>query len=427
MGNQPAVLIARLDDPRTLFAVERENRGRYVLCQLGPWVNLQELRAAAIAVAYGLNKSSNRTSRQESVPVPVITPESSNHNSKKRLATEPLRSMAKRPSTNLATSSHPPENKVKPLVNSVNSQSNGPERIAPVPFPGFGTDENTAPPTAAEISEGLRTQYLEALYLSNASLAYFTKGPLSRARAAFHLDIDSTLDLNMHIAFLESLVISSTLLDKKYRDGIPTCISLIDIEDHSGEEANHANPKKKKKSKKKMKPGKNGLYPTEDSLIRRWWASHDEDLDAGGPGSSKEEITKSRVARLRIRETQLQMIIILELLALQPLVSVVSDQPEELPTVIPTVEVANVKTSKRKKPDHLTMLLDVHIDRLCIWQSLALESIDSPMPDSQNVSGTLLGSSGQSNLADNMLRDFCVDIIMPLYVELFLVFMSKSS
>ncbi len=426
MGNQPAVLIARLDDPRTLFAIEREGRGRYVLCPLGSWVNLQELRVAAIAVANGLNKPSNRSSilPQDSNPVPIATPESSKHNSEKCLATEPLQPMVKRPSISLTKSSHAPENEVKYLVNS---QLHELERTVPVLFPGHVTDANTVLPTATEISESLRTQYFEALYLSNASLAYFAKGPLSRARAAFHLDIDSTLDLNVHIAFLESLVMSSTLLDKKYRDGIPTCISLIDIEDHSAEEATHANPKRKKRCSKKMKPGKNGLYPTEDSLIRRWWAGHDEDLDAGGPGNSKEEITKARVARLRIRETQLQMIIILEVLALQPLASATPDQPEELPTVMPTVEIAKDKTSRRKKPDHLTMLLDVHVDRLCIWQSLALESIDSPMPDSQNAAGTRTGSINQSNLTDNMLRDFCVDIIVPLYVKSLMIFMSNSS
>ena len=46
-----------------------------------------------------------------------------------------------------------------------------------------------------------------------ASLAYFAKGPLSRARAAFHLDYDSTLEMGDLIRFLESLVLPINVFD----------------------------------------------------------------------------------------------------------------------------------------------------------------------------------------------------------------------
>jgi DNA replication regulator SLD3 len=209
---------------------------------------------------------------------------------------------------------------------------------------------------------------------------------------------------------------STTLIDKKYRDGVPNCIALVDIQDHSAEDATHASGKpRKKKSSKKMKLGKTGLYPTEDILIRRWWASHDDDAESGAPGSSRDELTKRRISQLRIRETQLQMIVILEVLALQPLASTTEDVGMGLPAALPTNEVAESKdkSTKAKKPDHLTMLIDVHIDRLCIWQSIALEAGKAFVNNLEKASEQPDGTSAVKH-ADNMLKDFCVEIIAPL-------------
>ncbi|KAH7383603.1 DNA replication regulator SLD3-domain-containing protein [Cadophora sp. MPI-SDFR-AT-0126] len=429
MGSQPSVLIARLDDTRTLYAVERESRGLYVLLRLGSWVNLQELRAAAVVSKQELPE---RVALQPSLDLLVPASEANKYSKKKRLAIEAIQSMVKRPSTGLLMESQsdsqtpaveagsepvfvdsplplPIEEKADGLATTVNSNT----VVPPAPH----VDDVAAQPTATSIFDNVRTHYLEALYLSKASLAYFAKGPLSRARAAFHLDYDSNLDLNDLIAFLESMVMSSTLLEKKYRDGVPTCVSLIDLHDHTADEAGQADGKpKKKRISKKMKPGKNGLYPTEESLIRRWWATHDDDVHTGGPGSSRDEITKARISQLRIRETQLQMIVILEVLALQPLATSTEEIGGGLPTTLPTTEivVSKEKPTKSKKPDHLTMLIDVHIDRLCIWQSLAIESMNAIPAESQTKSD-LPDGAPQSRHTDNILRDFCVEVITPFF------------
>jgi hypothetical protein len=162
-----------------------------------------------------------------------------------------------------------------------------------------------------------------------------------------------------------------------------------------------------------MKPGKNGLYPLEDVLIRRWWAGHDDEIESGAPGTSREDITKKRIGQLRIRETQLQMIIILETLALQPLVSASGDTGDSLPTSLPTKdsEGGKAKPAKSKMPESLSTLIDVHIDRLCIWQSIVLESVKAPT----NGLTTQNDSSATSPMhTDNFLRDFCVEVIVPL-------------
>ncbi|CAD6446705.1 1561ca9a-3143-42d0-9a98-e30d1f5d6332 [Sclerotinia trifoliorum] len=406
MGNQPMVLIARLDDNRTLYAVERESRGLYVILQLGSWINIHHLKSSAVVA---------QTERPD-VPVKgmllgsaylgtstesLITPEGSKYNKKKRQAIEAIQSMIKRPSTPLLPEPRPrsvaPESLHVPEAENVSQ--------ATVSLPALKTKTQA---TAPEIFDNIRNQYFESLYLSKTSLAYFAKGPLSRARAAFHLDFDANLDMNDHIAFLESLVLSSTLLDKKYRDGVPACVSAIDIHDESADDAT-VKPKKRK-GNKKMKPGKNGLYPNEESLIGKWWVGHDEDIESGAPGSSKDEMAKTRIANLRIRETQLQMIVILEILALQPLASTTENVEGGLPS-LPSYDIIQSKerTPKTRKQDHLTMLIDVHIDRLCIWQSIATEAIKAPETSSDPTAAKSV------NHTDNILKDFCIEVIAPFF------------
>lgn len=219
-----------------------------------------------------------------------------------------------------------------------------------------------------------------------------------------------------HITFLESLIMSTTIIDKKYRDGVPGCVASIGILDQSADEANpDAERTRKRRTNKKMKPRKNGLYPAEDLLIRRWWASHDDEADLGAPGTSREDLAKTRISQLRIRETQLQMIIILEVLALQPLAPVSEETDTSLPATLPqgVNGGGKQKTAKTKTVEHLSMLIDVHIDRLCIWQSIVLEAVKAPTDGVASQSESP-GVSSTSVNADNILRDFCVEVILPL-------------
>ncbi|PBP25431.1 hypothetical protein BUE80_DR003842 [Diplocarpon rosae] len=402
LGNNPTVLIARLDDTRALYAVERESRGLYVICKLGSWVNLHDLKAAAVLSKEELPEQAGLPTPTQSQPIagPHSNPESNKYSQKKRLAIEAIQSMVKRPPIGLLTDSHAastdPEQVADdfplPIQNS-NQKLDSQENIS------LPTVKDIAQPIAAEIFDNFRTQYLEAL-------------------AAFHLDYDSNLDLKDHIAFLEGLVLSSTVLDKKYRDGVPNCISLLNIHDLDSDDAAQVGGKiKKKRISKKMKPGKNGLYPTEEPLIRKWWATHEDDAELGAPGSSREELTKTRISLLRIRETQLQMIIILEVLALQPSLVSTEDTGGGLPSGLPTIEAVGTKEkpARSKKRDHLTTLIDIHIDRLCIWQSIALESMNAPAGEYQKPPENTDGSISQIKHTDNILKDFCVEVIAPFF------------
>lgn len=161
MGSQPMVLIARLDDGRTLYAVEREDRGLYVLCQLGSWVDLQQLRAMSVVSKQDNSKKleSNLNPWTEATSIPLITPEASKYNKKKRLAIEAIQSMVKRPSTATLTESRPATSGQEP---SLDSQQEQVPPISQIEIP-------VVPSTSIEIFETVRNQYFEALYLSKVS------------------------------------------------------------------------------------------------------------------------------------------------------------------------------------------------------------------------------------------------------------------
>lgn len=163
MGSQPVVLIARLDDGRSLYAVEREARGLYVLLHLGSWVDLHQLKAAAVVSKPDLSRVYLPSMGAAAAPeaVPLITPETSKYNKKKRLAIEAIQSMVKRPSATLSAEAIPidiPLETSMPVVAQDLQQQEPSTTNAPL------VDASQA--TASEIFDNVRTQYFEALYLS---------------------------------------------------------------------------------------------------------------------------------------------------------------------------------------------------------------------------------------------------------------------
>jgi DNA replication regulator SLD3 len=150
------VLIARLDDGRTLYAVEREDRGLYVLCQLGSWVNMRQLRSASVASKHDVSTSSetNSTTTNPTGAPPHTVSESSKYSKKKRLAIEAIQSMVKRPSTGLLTDSQPTSEQ-EPVPDTEQGHALPSPHLDPV-----------AQPTSNDIFETVRNQYFEALYLS---------------------------------------------------------------------------------------------------------------------------------------------------------------------------------------------------------------------------------------------------------------------
>lgn len=241
-------------------------------------------------------------------------------------------------------------------------------------------------------------------------MAYFAKGPLSRARAAFHLDCDANLEMKDLVDFLKTLVMTTSQIDKKYRATLPELVSNLKMLVESSDDGA---PKPKRRNSRKLKLGKDGLYPGEAGHIKRWWKANkpqiEDDNAIVSPGETKYHITS-----LRTRETQLQMIIILEILALEAVRPAENANDSQLPGM-PADDKSKetVEPSMKKRNKHnLSILVDIHADRLCIWQSTTMDEMKMIAAESQ--ANNEPESQKPARVNSDPLKDFCIDILLPL-------------
>jgi DNA replication regulator SLD3 len=274
------------------------------------------------------------------------------------------------------------------------------------------------PPNTQTILETLHRQYLETLYTSKTSLAYFAKGPLVRART--QVQSISTCHFSDLADFCRDGVIPTKKMDLKYRDSVVNILEGLTVLEAPGgaEEVQKASTKQKGKPKanKQRKIGKDGLYPTEKDFIVSWWKGRTlRDSDVPSAESRTWEI-KTAVADLRTRETEMQILLILEALALEgaekaivtdevtkPLIK---EEPLEQGQDAALTEFPQFK--KKKRPD-LRSELDLLVDRLCIWHTVGLDDVSRLLGENQD-----LGNGSDAHSKDK-LRDFCSDVIIPFY------------
>ncbi|KAL6868486.1 DNA replication regulator SLD3 domain-containing protein [Trichoderma novae-zelandiae] len=417
LGPAPIVLIARNELRGTVYALERQSNGLYVLCKLAPWADLESLAQKATAVRYE-RLFPVKTERMEHPNGEAFTtPQLHVEQKKKRAAIEAIQSqMRKRVrSQSVSTVGIMTKEEDTQEPESLLSQLPSPDMSSEqVPLPG--SEDNINPGTmtnsAEGVFEGIRTQYFDALYKSMGSLAYFAKGPLSRARSTFHLDLESNLDMADLIDFLKSLVLTTVQIDKKYRESIPEIITKLKDRIDSSDEG-----RKRKRKPKKMKLGKSGLYPLEDEDVMRWWAANKPESNDEGPITPSQ--VKSHVSILRTRETKLQMILIMEILALEPLKAAGESGEANLPALPGAADSGDLLENilhpapKKRNKHNLPVLLDVHADRLTIWQSTA--SDEQLLLEDAPSSQTPLDGSLDNKASSEPLRDFCVDVIIPFF------------
>ncbi|KAK5652553.1 hypothetical protein OQA88_10314 [Cercophora sp. LCS_1] len=425
------VLLGRSETTRVIYAIERDTTGLYALCKLGSWVDVEELSQKATVVCGPRLRSCKPVKAESGIAPPTITPQMHKENKRRRLAIEEIQSIVqKRSLAEKDSQSRPPTPGAhQPISEKTSDREEQPTRglsVAPTSDqktaldPTYSTNgdqvdtaEAFAQPSSDKIFQNIRSQYFEALYHSMGSLAYFAKGPLSKARAAFHLDYDSNLEMGDLIDFLRSLVMTTILIDRKYRETVPDIIDKASAHDDS----DHDSSKPKKRKSKKPKLGKDGLYPCEDEHVRRWWAAN----KPAAVGDDETTITTSErryhISCLRRRETQLQIILILEILALQPLRRVAEAAEEsQLPGMESqpaSRDPSQEPAPKRRNRTNLSTLLDVHVDRLCIWQSTMTDETRALAESQVLPNGEHDQKSERSN--DDLLRDFCVDIIIPFF------------
>ncbi|KAF3895882.1 DNA replication regulator Sld3 [Trichophyton interdigitale] len=243
----------------------------------------------------------------------------------------------------------------------------------------------------------LKIQYLEALYISKTSVAYFAKGPLTRARAAFQNSDDASSMRPMVLYhYYRSCIIPMKKMDVKYRDSLPRIIADITQSQSDGDTIA---PAKKRKSKKKT-IGKDGLYAGEEEFISKWWKSAYE-TNSSVEKSALEAQRKGLIEDIRMRETQLQILLILEIMLLE---GSVGSQAE--------LDEGNTEKPKKpiKKAHDMATALELLLDRLCIWHTVSSHGLAIDVP--VNLTKTATGSGKPNN---DKLRDFCTEVIIPFY------------
>ncbi|KAL8771184.1 MAG: hypothetical protein Q9209_003355 [Squamulea sp. 1 TL-2023] len=273
--------------------------------------------------------------------------------------------------------------------------------------PSLALDNSLQDPDG--LLKSIKSQYMQSLYRSKASLAYFAKGPLSRARAGVSGHGDESVSRHRLIEQLRALIIPLNVLDQKYREALPCLIKDLPTANVSDDERNEVAAKYKKPTRKsrKDKVGKNGLYPEEELDILSWWLEFITSVPAYDSLELMTEATLAMVLEQRTRETLLQIILMLEVLALET--TIPNDSLEQCRDKEPWNYDLPRKQSRTKKPQNVNLLLDLSVDRLCIWQSMAVEK-NQPSSKKDGVGIANTGKDPSSQKEENsLLRDFCVD------------------
>ncbi|KAI2732728.1 hypothetical protein CBS147332_1867 [Penicillium roqueforti] len=274
----------------------------------------------------------------------------------------------------------------------------------PAAMDADGVDSNVVDvqQSPEEWLDGMREHYLQALYVSKTSVAYFAKGPLTRCRTAFQArDLEQPHGSTELIESYREAILATKKMDLKYRETLPLAIrdAALALSDDG------AKSKKRKSKKKKM--GKNGLYPGEEGFIHKWWK--DRILNEyPAQETSREAESKKQISDLRLRETQLQILLILEVMGLEITIASSTNKEKDVNGAQDTP-----KKAKPKKPTDLNMLLELHLDRMCIWHAVTME--ETSAADTAKASSFSSNHLSGKKVESDAVRDFCTEVIIPFY------------
>lgn len=215
------------------------------------------------------------------------------------------------------------------------------------------------------------------------------------------------------IQSLRAHIISLPANDRKYCETLPNIIKELPMglnnDDDNAVTMSLLEDKFRKPKKKKL--GKDGLFPGEEIYLIRWWVNRDKSLDTHLHSNKIDDVIKVLLVEQRARETQLQIILILEVFALEALQIQGGGADNE-------VEAQQDNIGARKsgktatKQQNLEKILDVFVDRLCIWQSTSQDE-DGLIGDAQRAGWH---QNEEMELVSNInrLRAFCTEVVVPL-------------
>ena len=204
-------------------------------------------------------------------------------------------------------------------------------------------------------------------------------------------------------------------MDRKYRETLPTVIRDLPFGILSDDEsvATVAAREKKARKRKKTKIGRNGLYDGEEVDITRWWTGRQLSHHACDSTDARDNIMKATLLNQRARETQLQVILVLETLALEACATGPNPKPVSTEEFQEKDGASQNNSKKPKKPQDLSTQLDLLADRLCIWQSMSVDHMKpSSGDDKTSHEREVIPPTGV--VQNEHLRGFCVDIVLPL-------------
>ena len=218
---------------------------------------------------------------------------------------------------------------------------------------------------------------------------------------------------------LRSNILTLPSFDQKYQGALPEIIQKLPAGSISdGEQAHIIAPFEANARKaKRKKVGKDGLFPGEEEYVAKWWITKDRHITSDGPSNTRDQDIKVSLSEQRAREMQLQLILILEILALET--PTLGNGTDGNPTSSnkDSHEIrSQEKAKKSKKPHDLRNLLGVLIDRLKIWQSMTIDE-GKVIRDDTEFSVGQARNRGDRNPGSNQLCDFCAEVVIPLLVS----------
>ncbi|KAF2131771.1 hypothetical protein P153DRAFT_312462 [Dothidotthia symphoricarpi CBS 119687] len=402
----PRVLIARHESKKTLYAIERVRPRVYSICKIAQWLkekDVAELWDPSILALYPAMPASETSN--------VVGGQWWQHAITK---TQPVERPLERARITMMRCKPEPElveeesqmRRDTPIMEETEVIDSAPNHLFPEP-----TMELPSPPDQLE---SLRQLYLEAVYLSKTSLAYFAKGPIARIRNAFTSPEEGAPPTHELVTFLRSMLLSPKASEKKYYEKLPSLIKSIPPGSYSDEDI-AAKGVKTKRSKKKMKLTRDGVYPQEEIEIRKWWMSEMPNSENNGQETIEQRI-KRRIGDMRVRETLAQLTLMLEIIALEALSTYKPPPGGSLVDETQTQEESQIIPNKRKKKlDDINLQLDLLLDRLCIWHATEEAGILDFEADPSKQNGTADGSG--KGAANDRLHGFCVEVIIPFYMN----------
>ncbi|KAG9186611.1 hypothetical protein G6011_09719 [Alternaria panax] len=400
----PKILVARFEAKSSLYAIERVQPRVYSICRLANWLREKDVT--------DLWDPTNLKALPKRPKTELSTVGQGKWWQQAAVETHPVELPARRARMTMIRPKPRPETTAEQLQQQPDmaTEASGAEHLDTVPTE-FPLEPMPDAPAPQEQLELLVHHYLDAVYMSKTSLAYLAKGPITRIRNTFTSAEEGAPATHELVAFLRTMLLSPKASEKKYHEKLPSLIKEIPPGSYSDDE--HAKGTgKPKKSKKKVKLSREGVYPQEEALVKKWWQSELPSGDSMATETLDQRIRR-RIGDLRVRETLAQLILMLEIVALEAL-STHRPPLVQQPTADGTQTQSEPK-KRKKKLDDINLQLDLLLDKLCIWHATEeMGILDFDTKPSRHADGS--DASGRNGSSDR-LHSFCVEVIIPFYIN----------